>query len=507
MQQYETFELKFNAQAPAGSWVDIDLNATFSCDGDSQTVRGFYAGNSTYIVRFYPTKPGHYRWQTTGVVAASGEEVCEPAVTGHHGMVRRDGLHFKYDDGSRYQPFGTTVYALLHQDRPLIDQTMATLAAAPFNKVRLCVFPKHYDYNYNEPDYFAFEKTDGQWDVHRPCFPFWDALENRLRQLADLGIEADLILFHPYDRWGFAKLSLHDCLVYLDYLTRRLSAIPNVWWSLANEYDLMTEFAADWWPTFAHFIAEHDPASHLLSNHNFIRYWNFADPATSHCCIQGNNVEDVGTFQQKYGKPVVFDECRYEGNLPHSWGNISAFEMVNRFWKACTLGGYCTHGETYLNPEEIVWWSRGGRLIGQSPARIRFLRETLTSLPGPLEPVQSFFPLNKDQVKRRAEHIPPEMADNPIFKVVLTFNEEELARLALAARNFAGHFGDQVFLHYLERMCTSKLMLQLPADKRYRVEVIDVWEMTRKVVLEGVSGQVEVGLPGKEGMAVLATRI
>ena len=507
MRQYETFELRFQSAPPSASWVDIDLIATFTCDGVSQNVRGFYAGNNTYIIRFYPSRPGLYHWQTTGLINVRGEEVCDPAAPGQHGVVRRDGLHFKYDDGSRYQPFGTTVYALLHQDRQLIDQTIASLAAAPFNKVRLCVFPKHYDYNQNEPDYFAFEKTDGQWDVHRPCLPFWEALETRLRQMADLGIEADLILFHPYDRWGFAKLSYEDCLVYLDYLTRRLSAFPNVWWSLANEFDLMTDFAADWWPEFARFIAAHDPVSHLLSNHNFFRYWDFANADTTHCCIQGNNVEDVDKFMQKTGKPVIFDECRYEGNLPHSWGNISAFEMVNRFWKVCTAGGYCTHGETYLNPEGIIWWSRGGRLIGDSPARIGYLKDLLSSLPGPLLPFKSERSFDPANIQAMAENLPAEMADNHFVKIILSMNQDELTRLAAVTKNFVGHVGEDVYLHYLERQCASSVTMQLPAGKAYRVEVINVWAMSRTVFCESVSGPVEVTLPGQEGIAVLATRI
>jgi len=507
MRQYETYELRFQAAPPTGSWVEIDLTATFSNKGEQSTVHGFYAGDGAYKVRFYPKQPGLYTWQTSGVISASGEVVCEPAGPGQHGIVRREGLHFRYDDGSKYLPFGTTVYALLHQDCQLIDRTMTTLAAAPFNKVRLCVFPKHYDFNNNEPDFYAFEKTDGQWDVHRPCMPFWDALENRLRQLANLGIEADLILFHPYDRWGFAQLSQQECHAYLDYLTRRLSAIPNVWWSLANEFDLMTEFAADWWPGFASSIAERDPYGHLLSNHNFFKYWDFANANTSHCCIQGNNVEDVDKFQKQFGKPVIFDECRYEGNLPHSWGNISAFEMVNRFWKVCSAGGFCTHGETYLNPESIIWWARGGRLTGDSPARIGFLKNLLYSLPGPLESFKGERSFDPESVQAMAENLPPEMADNHFVKVIMSLNKEELARLAIATKTFIGHCGDDVFLHYLERQCASSVTMQLPSDKSYRIEVIDVWAMTRTVAKENVSGPVEVTLPGREGIAVLATRI
>jgi hypothetical protein len=51
----------------------------------------------------------------------------------------------------------------------------------------------------------------------------------------DLGIQADLILFHPYDHWGFAAMTQKECEDTLSYAARRLSAFPNLCWSLANE--------------------------------------------------------------------------------------------------------------------------------------------------------------------------------------------------------------------------------------------------------------------------------
>ena len=82
---------------------------------------------------------------------------------------------------------------------------MQTLRKALFNKVRFCIFPKSYDFNQNEPKHFAFEKINGKWDVNRPCFAFWDALEQRIMELSELGIEGDLILFHGYDRYVVMK--------------------------------------------------------------------------------------------------------------------------------------------------------------------------------------------------------------------------------------------------------------------------------------------------------------
>jgi len=67
--------------------------------------------------------------------------------------------------------------------------------------------------------------------------------DSRLRQnagskLRDLGIQADLILFHPYDHWGYALMGAEADERYLRYTVARLAAYRNVWWSVANAWDL-----------------------------------------------------------------------------------------------------------------------------------------------------------------------------------------------------------------------------------------------------------------------------
>jgi hypothetical protein len=49
--------------------------------------------------------------------------------------------------------------------------------------------------------------------------------------------------------------------------------------------------------------------------------------------------------------------------------------------------------------------------------------------------------------------------------------------------------------------------MYLPENGVYKIEVIDIWEMTRTVLLERSSGKVKLSLPGKEGIAVLVTRL
>lgn len=518
MRQYETFELIFHGAEPRGSQAVVDLQGEFTCDGETKKADGFYAGNGVYKVRFYPAKSGNYRWRVSGVVTAEGQEFCEAAGnmsevktgTGNgHGMVRVDGLHFRYEDGTGYQPFGTTVYAMVHQDKTLIDTTMKTLSEAPFNKVRFCVFPKDYDFNHNEPEFYAFEKTDERWDVHRPCFAFWDALEERICELDRLGIQGDLILFHPYDRWGFARLGREDSLIYLDYLLRRLSAFPNLWWSLANEYDLMDSYQLADWECFEEFVSEHDPYGHLLSNHNCFQYWDFSRKNTTHCCIQDINVNEVPELHRKYGKPVVFDECRYEGNIMHNWGNISAKEMVHRFWTAFVYGGYCTHGETYYSDDEVLWWARGGVLKGESPARIAFMREIAESLPGPPEYIgEGAGAFTGEQIGEfRKTGLPENLKDDFFAKGLTRMPKERLLPFMVRNRPCLARCGEDAYLRYFEKECTVIGELNLPDTGEYCIDVIDTWEMTRTTVKEKVNGKVRVELPGKEGMALLALRM
>ena len=175
---------------------------------------------------------------------------------------------------------------------------------------------------------------------------------------------------------------------YLRYVVARLAAYRNVWWSMANEFDLMEAKDMADWDRFFRIVQESDPYQHLRSVHNCRGFYDHTKPWVTHCSIQHSDLEQVREWRETYGKPVVVDECCYEGNIQNRWGNISAREMVHRFWQGTVGGGYVGHGETYLHPEDILWWSKGGVLHGESPARIAFLRDVLEdSPPAGLEPV------------------------------------------------------------------------------------------------------------------------
>ena len=549
MRQYETIELVFSGKAPAGSEAVTDIAAKIQKDGKTWQVKGFYAGNETYKVRFLPEECGTYDYEVTGTVLESPERGCfeiEAADCVHHGPVRAEGMALRYADGKNFTGFGTTIYAFFHQSEALIAETFDTLSKSPFNKVRLCIFPKHYNYNHNNPRCYAFERSErgknltfeaqvgsevapadfelsdggNNWDVHHPCFEFWDAFEENLKKLEKLGIEADLILFHPYDRWGFSKMPQEDNLVYLDYLLRRLSAFPNVWWSMANEYDLCPAKTLSDWEEIEAFIAANDPYHHLLSNHNCLKPWDWSRKNTTHVSWQSKQFQRVPELLAKFRKPVLFDECRYEGNLPESWGNISGKRMVQSFWRVMTYGGHCTHGETFYpgseeakkntgtGEAEVVWWARGGRLHGESPARIAFMRDIFEGFPGPLEPALEGFSMllakSDEEILEMAKLAPDGFS--AFLRSFADMGQDERDRFLCAEPTYSGHVGDEVFLRYLDTECCIVTTFRLPESGSYRVELIDTWNMTRETVLTGVSGNVKVPCYGREYCAILAIK-
>ena len=509
MRQYETFELHFSGENPTGGYAGIPLAASFSNGEETTCVRGFYNGDGDYVIRFLPQKTGTYSWKVTGLFEAEGQEPCTES-SGRHGMVKAVDTHFSYEDGTPFIPVGTTVYALISQEDELVEKTLRSLSGAPFNKIRMCVFPKSYRYNENEPPLYPFERTDGAWDTDRPCIAFWKRFENILKRLSDMGIEVDLILFHPYDRWGFNSLSQRENLQYLEYLLRRLSAFPGIWWSLANEYDLaMDHKSMEDWEEIEEYVASGDPYGHLLSNHNCFAFWDASRKNITHASIQTKALTLVPDLIRQLGKPVIIDECCYEGDIPEFWGCISGREMTRRFWRCAASGGFCTHGETFLSDDDVLWWAKGGVLRGESPERIAFLKDILYSIPGALHPCHEDISALDDLPEKEKEAALQEMPEDirnmvPLFLKSIRRMPETVRVLHLAGEHTWTAQNRDAFLRYYDLQCRRTDTITLPEDRRYRVWVIDTWNMKRELVADEVSGSVEIELPGREDMAVLA---
>lgn len=384
--QWDFFELELNGPATGNPFLEVELHAVFTQGDRSMRVPGFYDGDGRYRLRFMPNAVGEWTYATQANVAAlhgaTGRfEAMAPAY-GRHGPVKvRHRFHFGHADGTAFFPFGTTCYAWTHQPLAMQAETLRTLGQARFNKLRMGVFPKHYLFNENEPLHPVFEMgADGVLDFDRPNVAAFRHFETQVGKLRELGIEADVIIFHPYDRWGYCTMSEAQDLAYLRYLVARLAAYSNVWWSLANEYDFLLDIKPiERWDRFFAIIAENDPYGHPRSIHNGEETMNYdhRKPWVDHVCIQNWNVKQTGVWRAEWGKPIVNDELEYEGDILMAWGNISAQELVHRFWLTVTRGGYAGHGETYEHPQDLLWWAKGGVLRGESWRRIGFLRDLI----------------------------------------------------------------------------------------------------------------------------------
>ena len=406
VEQWGIFELSLKGPTNGNPFLNAPFSAQFTfdyADSAATDVAGFYDGDGVYRVRFMPPTPGPWHYVTRSRISEldhkSGQfTVAKPSSKNHGPIHVTNTFHFAYADGNPFKQLGTTCYAWIHQTPALEEQTLKTLASSPFNKIRFCIFPKHYDWNTNEPLLYPFEGTPPRdWDFSRFNPKFFQHLEKCIADLRDLGIEADLILFHPYDEghWGFDRMTAAQDDRYLRYVLSRLAAYRNVWWSLANEYDFMKEKREEDFERFGQIVSTSDPYHHLLSIHNGKQLFNHTRPWITHASIQnGSAVEDPARavlYRDAYRKPVVFDEVKYEGNIPKRWGNLSAEELVFRFWQGTIAGTYVGHGETYLHPSDILWWSKGGVLRGQSPPRLTFLRQVLEdSPPEGIEPIDKW---------------------------------------------------------------------------------------------------------------------
>ncbi len=493
IEQYRYFEISIDTAAR-------QVRGTFSCGDIQKEAEGFFLKESKWTVRFCPERTGRWDYRITdGEKAWEGAFTCVEARGKNHGRVRAEGFHFRYEDKTRYLPFGTTCYAWIYQPEEIRAQTLKALAEAPFNKLRMCIFPKDMIYNEEEPPFFPYEKDEqGKWDIGKPVPEFWETLERCILELDGLGIEADLILFHPYDRWGFSRLPAEDNRKHLKYCVTRLAAFKNLWWSLANEYDLMPGRMGADWDSYARLIRECDPYGHLLSIHNCFGPYEKREWMT-HCSLQTADTKSALEMRMKYGIPVILDECGYEGDIPFDWGNLSAFELTHRIWMGCMRGGYCSHGETLYAEDNRLWWSKGGRLRGESVARIAFLKGLLEELPENLEPF--FFRVDTDPNGKKQEG-----ADTPFAKAMMGLEEEERNRRILDMLPLA-LCNEGCWLQYLGRSCQREIQVNAPGEGSFRADILDVWEMRRVCAASRFEGSIRLKLPGKEGTAILLTRL
>lgn len=214
-ERWGVHELVLQGPSVGNPFVEVDVAATFRQGERAIRVPGFYDGDGIYRIRFSPPETGPWHWTTHSNAAAlngrAGRFDCIAPSPGNHGPVRvsPDGFHFVHADGTPFRQIGTTCYSWALQSDAKCAQTLDTLRSAPFNKLRMLVFP-------NVPSVATnpFARTgDGprDWDPTRFDPAYFRRYEDRILRLGQLGIQADVILFHPYDEArGYNDMSRAD---------------------------------------------------------------------------------------------------------------------------------------------------------------------------------------------------------------------------------------------------------------------------------------------------------
>lgn len=473
IEKWKRYELTLKGSTDGNPFRDVELTATFNINNHPVTVDGFYDGNGIYKVRYMPESIGNYTVITHSNISELDGKTASFEVTeashDNHGPVRVSGkTHFAYADGSRYIPFGTTAYAWTVQPKKVQEETLATLKENKFNKIRMLVFPKSYSYNEEEPELYPFEgflrykRGANDWifnaketgfDYTRPNPKYFRNLENNLE--------------------------------YLKYIIARLASYKNVWWALANEYDLMDlvgQIPVKDWDEIGRFVHEKDPSQHLESIHNFydppqhkdtVKNWyDHTKPWITHLSIQSDNIFLIPKWIEEYQKPVVDDECRYEGNIEFGWGDNTAKGMMDNFWRVILRGGGCTHGETYIDKPRTkrpIWWAHGGKLYGESQKKINFLYNLLK--------------------ENGFDWVKPQATSDPTWELAVGSTPDE--------KKWIVYIG--------ENQPEFEILSFLPKGKKYSAKLINAWDETIEEFDQEVQNDKYIHLPRKNYQALLLT--
>lgn len=453
IQKWDIFEKAFVYKSKANPFTDINFYAIFS-NGKSQVkVNGFFDGDDKYIIRFSPDKSGTWTYKTTSNIKSLNGLMGSFSATNpdknNHGPVQvANEYHFAYADGTRFQQIGTTCYSWAQQSDEKVSQTIATLKNSPYNKMRMCLFN-----NVEAEPILPFKKTgngDKDFDYKQLNVKYFQIFEDRIKRLLEIGVEADIIIFHPYDeKRGFSDMTKENDLILLKYIIARYSAYRNVWWSAANEYDLIKTKTMQDWDNILKYIQKNDPHNRLRSIHNIKILYDNNKPWITHSSIQnGSAVLDdrtAETYRSVYKKPVIFDEVCYEGDIPLRWGDLTGQELVKRFWHGLIGGTYVGHSETFTKDNsgaDKSWLGKGGTLLGTSTPRLQFLKTIMEN--------------------------GPKTGINPIDK--------------WWERHIAGKEGEY-YLKYFGDTVIDKWEFSLPKNgiiggEKFKIEIIDTWNMT-----------------------------
>ena len=221
---------------------------------------------------------------------------------------------------------------------------------------------------------------------------------------------------HPYDRWGFSDMGKEADDLYWRYCIARFSAYRNLWWSLANEYDLMKAKTLEDWEHYASLLPAGplQPPAIRAQLHVLLRL----HPALGDPLL--------------HAAPGLVPPCGVHHRLPHplrqAWCGTNAYEGKHRhgLGKHLRPGGSPAgsgrpprrrgpRGDLYRTRKTISCGGATRASRREVPARIKFLHEIDSQTPGLGRGQQHFW--TRWWRSPRFSHPPSRGVRNPLLRL------------------------------------------------------------------------------------------
>lgn len=414
IQKWDVTEISLEASRDyENSYLDVDVTGRFiSPQGKEKSIRAFWNGGSSFIIRFNPDEEGTWTYSISGNnddpgLQKKGSLKVEGKAKQCRGFVRRDAAfpyHFIYDDGSRYYMCGTTYYNILLNAMAGDKWKTAVDSALIFgiNKYRALLCPIKNEVTPYE-QVFPFEERGDSLDHTRLNLPMWQKMDEVIAYSNEKGMVVDLMPF-GFDKPSYSGDSLLDRR-YLRYVMARYAAFPNVIWCIVNEWNYRYRSLGKTKPYFnimGETIREEDPwmvkGDYLraLSIHQQTRidfqFFNYDWPV--HAIIQlgvrnghgvvrdewdipaetqplyrhGDQWGNAGIlYNMGHDMPVVNDEYGYMGeprdraasDSPNrdEWPAFTRERHRNVIWGIAVAGGYGSAGDKYTYADGRPYFS------------------------------------------------------------------------------------------------------------------------------------------------------
>jgi len=346
------YEIALEA-APDGRnpYFDIDLKVLFVRPDETQvTVDGFFDGGTAFKARAYCDTVGLWRWYSTSNVsqldARSGEFRVVPSKL--PGKLRRhadDRRQFAYDDGRWFLHLGDTGYRYVTDTEPQWQAYIDQAAEVGFTKIRT---------------WFCRGRSDVQAlfseDRAQMNLPYWQEIDRRLVYALN---EHPHVIFQliPYgeDTAEIARYGRGDrASVYAGkYAQARFSALPNVYWCLTNDRNIISREPMRGRDTSPFVINKmgldfrrREPWGTLLTNHQRrFQGYSFVDEPWSDIITLEDLDQVAGAVILQYrslgSDPVILDEDRYELYRPPEHPRYFFRRLM---WSSLFSGGAATYG-------------------------------------------------------------------------------------------------------------------------------------------------------------------